>query len=81
MNKIYHLKKQIFFNYYFKARSREQIAAFISPYFLNIVNKDVNFSLDDLLKDIGTVPAYLLEDYSNESKPNKEIEVKYVKLV
>ena len=81
MNTKYHLKKQIFFNYYFKARSREDIAAFISPYFLNIVNKDVNFSLNDLLTDIGTVPGYLLEDYVSTDKPNIEIDVKFVKLV
>ena len=81
MKKIYHLNKQVFFNHYFKARSKEQIAAFISPFFLNIVNKDVNFSLQDLLQDMGTVPSYLLNDYPTDMKPNVEINVNNVKLV
>ena len=49
--------------------------------FLNIVNQDVTFGLQDLLNEIGTVPSYLLNDYPTSSKPNQEIDVKYVKLV
>jgi len=78
---IYNLDKQTFFNYYFKTRSKDDIAAFIAPYFLNMVNKDVNFSLADLLGNIKTVPSYLLKDYPTGGKPNLEIDVSYVKLV
>jgi len=77
----YNLRKQIFFNWYFQNQTKEQIAIFISPYLMSIVSKDVNFSLHDLLEDVKTVPSYLLEDYPTSSKPNKEIEVKFVKLV
>jgi len=48
---------------------------------MNIVNKDVHFTLRDLLEDVGTVPSHLLENYPTSSKPNKEIEVKFIKLV
>ena len=81
MDKIYNLDKTIFFNHYFKSRSKEQIARFISPYFLNIINKDVHFTLGDLLKDAETVPSYLLEDYPTDAKPNVEIESKLIKLI
>jgi len=81
MDKIYSINRHTFFTYYFKSRSKEQIAAFVSPMFLNIVNQDVTFGLQDLLNEIGTVPSYLLNDYPTSSKPNQEIDVKYVKLV
>ena len=48
---------------------------------MNIVNKDVHFTLQDLLEDVGTIPSYLLENYPTSSKPNKEIEVKFIQLV
>ena len=54
------LKKQVFFNWYFTHRTKEQVAAFISPYFLDLVNKDVHFSLRDLLNDVGSVPSHYL---------------------
>tara|TARA_R110002012_G_scaffold254964_1_gene434124 strand:+ start:1263 stop:1508 length:246 start_codon:yes stop_codon:yes gene_type:complete len=81
MNKIYHLNKHVFFNHYFKSESKEKIAAFISPYILNLVNKDVHFSLQDLLEDSKTIPSYLLSDYPKSSKPNQEIDVNFIKLV
>ena len=77
----YILRKQTFYTWYFQNRSKEQIAGFLSPYLMNLVNKDAHFSLDDLLEEVKTVPAYLLENYPTSSKPNKEIEVKFVKLV
>ena len=49
--------------------------------FLNIINKDVCFGLEDLLQEIGTVPSYLLNNYPTDKKPNQEIDVKFVKLV
>ena len=55
------IKKQIFFNWYFTHRTKEQVATFISPYFLDLVNKDVHFSLRDLLNDVGSVPSHLLD--------------------
>jgi|TARA_B110001454_G_scaffold127338_1_gene118738 hypothetical protein len=77
----YNLKKQTFYTWYYQNRTKEQIAAFLSPYLMNIVNKDVAFSLQDLLEDVGTIPSYLLENYPTSSKPNKEIEVKFIKLI
>tara|TARA_B100000809_G_scaffold85646_1_gene84072 strand:- start:625 stop:870 length:246 start_codon:yes stop_codon:yes gene_type:complete len=77
----YNLRRQIFFTWYYQNRTKEQIAAFLSPYLMNMVNKDVHFSLDDLLEEIKTVPSHLLENYPTGSKPNKEIDVKFVKLV
>ena len=81
MDKIYNLDKTIFFNHYFKSRSKEQIARFISPYFLNIINKDVHFGLQDLLEDAKTVPSYLLDSYPTSAKPNVEVSFKYIKLI
>jgi len=81
MNKIYHLNKQVFFNHYFKSESKEKIAAFISPHIMSLVTKDVHFSLQDLLEDSKTIPSYLLNDYPTGSKPNKEIDINYVKLI
>ena len=77
----YNLRRQTFYTWYYQNRTKEQIASFLSPYLMNMVNKDVHFSLDDLLEEVKTVPAYLLENYPTSSKPNKEIEVKFVKLV
>ena len=77
----YNLKKQIFYTWYYQNRTKEQIAGFLSPYLMNIVSKDVHFTLRDLLEDVGTIPSYLLENYPTSSKPNKEIDVKFVKLV
>ena len=77
----YNLKKQIFYTWYYQNRTKEQIAGFLSPYLMNIVSKDVHFTLQDLLEDVGTIPSYLLENYPTSSKPNKEIEVKFIKLV
>ena len=81
MSVSYNLRKQIFYTWYFQNRTKEQIASFLSPYLMNIVNKDVAFSLQDLLEEVGTVPSHLLENYPTSSKPNKEIEVKFIKLV
>jgi hypothetical protein len=77
----YNLKKQTFYTWYYQNRTKEQIATFLSPHLMNMVNKDVNFSLYDLLEDVKTIPSYLLENYPTSSKPNKEIEVKFIKLV
>ena len=74
------IKKQIFFNWYFTHRTKEQVAAFISPYFLNLVNKDVKFSLKDLLNDVGSVPSHLL-DNNWTNKPNQLINAKDIKLI
>ena len=77
----YNLKKQTFYTWYYRNRTKEQIAGFLSPLMMNIVNKDVSFGLQDLLEDVGTIPSYLLENYPTDTKPNKEIEVKFIKLV
>ena len=81
MSTKYTIKRQIFFNWYFKNTSKEDIAGFISPYFLNIVNNDVHFSLDDLLKSSQTVPSYVIDDYPTNKKPNVNIDVIDIKLV
>ena len=73
------LKKQVFFNWYFTHRTKEQVAAFISPYFLDLVNKDVHFSLKDLLNSVGSVPSHLLEN--REGKSIKEIEANEINLI
>ena len=77
----YNLRKQTFYTWYYQNRTKEQIASFLSPYLMNMVNKDVHFTLQDLLEDVGTVPSYLLENYPTSTKPNKEIEFKFIKLV
>jgi hypothetical protein len=77
----YNLKKQTFYTWYYQNRTKEQIATFLSPHLMNMVNKDVNFSLYDLLEDVKTIPSYLLENYPTSTKPNKEIEFKFIKLV
>ena len=51
MTTLYKLKRDTFFNWYFRTKSREHIASFLSPYFMSIVHKDVHFTLGDLLKD------------------------------
>ena len=79
MNKKYDLKKQVFFNWYFTHQSKEKVAAFISPYFLDLVNKDVHFSLKDLLNSVGSVPSHLLEN--REGKSIKEIEANEINLI
>ena len=73
------LKKQVFFNWYFTHRTKEQVAAFISPYFLNLVNKDVKFNLRDLLNDVKYIPSHLLED--SKGKSNELIAAKDIKLI
>ena len=73
------LKKQVFFNWYFTHRTKEQVAAFISPYFLDLVNKDVHFSLRDLLNDVGSVPSHLLEN--SEGKSIEEIDAHKIILI
>ena len=79
MIKKYDLKKQVFFNWYFTHQSKEKVAAFISPYFLDLVNKDVHFSLKDLLNSVGSVPSHLLEN--REGKSIKEIEANEINLI
>ena len=79
MIKKYDLKKQVFFNWYFTHQSKEKVAAFISPYFLDLVNKDVHFSLIDLLNSVGSVPSHLLEN--REGKSIKEIEANEINLI
>ena len=79
MIKKYDLKKQVFFNWYFTHQSKEKVATFISPYFLDLVNKDVHFSLRDLLNSVGSVPSHLLEN--REGKSIKEIEANEINLI
>jgi hypothetical protein len=57
----YKVKKQVFFNWYFKNQSKEQISAFLSPYLLNIAKKDAKFSINDLLKAADSIPSTLIE--------------------
>ena len=73
------LKKQVFFNWYFTHQTKEQVAAFISPYFLNLINKEARFGLKDLLNDVGSVPSHLLEN--SKGKSNELIDVKHIKLI
>ena len=75
-----YLKKQVFFNWYFTHRTKEQVAAFISPYFLDLVNKDVHFSLRDLLNDVGSVPSHLL-DTNLSTKTNVMIKADEINLI
>jgi len=81
MKTMYTLKRDTFFNWYFRNKSKEQIASFISPYFMSIVSKDVRFGLKDLLKDSRTVPSYLLEDYPTDAKPNVDIDYSNITLI
>ena len=76
----YNLKKQVFFNWYFTHQSKEKVAAFISPYFLDLVNKDVHFSLKDLLNSVGSVPSHLL-DTNLSTKINVMIEANKIILI
>ena len=77
----YNLKRQTFYTWYYQNRTKEQIAAFLSPYLMNIVNKDVAFNLQDLLDDVGVVPSYILENYPTSTKANMEVDVKFINLV
>ena len=56
--------KQLFFNWYFKKIPKEQISAFISPYFLGLPTKDAHFSLTDILHSISSIPTSLIPTYS-----------------
>jgi len=73
------LKKQVFFNWYFTHRTKEQVASFISPYFLDLVNKDAKFGLQDLLNDVKYIPSHLLEDTIGKS--NELVDAKDIKLI
>jgi len=73
------LKRQIFFNWYFTHRTKEQVAAFISPYFLNLISKEARFGLEDLLKDAKYIPSHLLEN--REGKSNELVDVKDITLI
>ena len=75
----YDLKKQVFFNWYFTHQSKEKVAAFISPYFLDLVNKDVHFSLRDLLNSTESIPSHLLEN--REGKSIKEVKPNEINLI
>ena len=79
--KKYTIKKDTFFNYYFKSTSKEDVASFLAPHLMALVTKDVYFDLEDLLESVKTVPAYLLEDYTNSAKPNAEIDTASIKLI
>ena len=81
MKTSYTIKKNTFFNYYFKSTSKEDVAAFLAPHLMALATKDVYFSLEDLLESIKTVPAYLLEDYTNSAEPNAEIDTSNIKLI
>ena len=74
-----YLKKQVFFNWYFTHRTKEQVAAFISPYFLNLIKKEARFGLKDLLNNAESVPSHLLEN--SKGKSNELIDVKHIKLI
>jgi len=74
-----YMKKQVFFNWYFTHRTKEQVAAFISPYFLNLTNKDAKFGLQDLLNEVQYIPSHLL--YDTVGKPNELINAKDIKLI
>ena len=76
----FHIKKEVFSNWYFTNRTQEQVATFISPHFLNLIYKDVHFSLRDLLDDVGEVPSHLV-DGDNTTKPNILISAKNIKLI
>ena len=78
---MYTLKKSVFFNHYFKSTSKEDVAAFLSPYLMALATKDVNFSIYDLLQDIKTVPAYILEDYPDNLKTNVDVPVSSINLI
>ena len=75
----YKVKKQIFFNWYFKNQSKEQISAFLSPYLLNLVNKDVKFSLEDLLNSTPTIPGSIVSNWKGAT--TQQINTKDVILI
>ena len=79
--KKYTIKKDTFFNYYFKSTSKEDVASFLAPHLMALATKDVYFSLEDLLESIKTIPSYLLEDYPTDTKANVEIDVQFIKLI
>ena len=74
------IKKEVFFNWYFTNRTQEQVATFLSPYFINLIYKDVHFSLRDLLDDVGEVPSRLLDNDWTD-KPNQLIKARDIKLI
>jgi len=71
----YIINKHMFFNWYFKNIPKEQISAFISPYFLALANKDAHFSLNDILQSIESVPTSLIVNYPGKERllPIKQV--------
>ena len=74
----YPVNKQIFFSWYFKNQNKEQISAFIAPYLLSLPNKDVSFSLHDILQSVSVIPTKLITGYTGK---NKRVTVDQVELV
>lgn len=63
----YKVKKQEFFNWYFKETPKEVISAFMAPYLLNLVREDAHFSLNDLLNSIDKIPSKLVIGFTGKS--------------
>jgi len=57
------VNRQLFFNWYFKQQSKEQISAFIAPYLLGLVHKPASFSLEDILASVAFIPSDLITNY------------------
>jgi len=77
--KIKHkVNKQVFFNWYFKEQPKEEISAFLAPYLLGLVHKDVRFGLQDILESVIVIPTDLITQYTGQ---NKTVTIDTVKLV
>jgi hypothetical protein len=72
------VNKQVFFNWYFKEQPKEQISAFLAPYLLGLVHKDVRFGLQDILESVIVIPTDLITQYTGQ---NKTVTIDTVKLV
>jgi hypothetical protein len=74
----YKVKKQVFFNWYFKEQPKEEISAFLAPYLLGLVHKDVRFGLQDILTSVIVIPTDLISHYTGQ---NKTVTVDNVELI
>ena len=69
----------MFYNWYFQNRTKQQITAFLSPFFLNLVKEDAHFNLQSLLKDARTVPSTIIENW--EGPANRQIIYTNIELI
>jgi len=72
------VNKQIFFNWYFKEKPKEEISAFLAPYLLALAYKDAHFSLQDVLVSVAVIPTKIIMNYTGH---NKTVTIDTVQLV